>query len=151
MSNRPACPAHSRMTKAAFWPSRPPRPNIWDSSQASLGSPKQVQIIEATQMELTNAHSEPYVRHVAAHASTFGTNEKPAVPGCTKYEILLSDFANKSKILMTWPVLCYPVFNAAMTLSFSSRVLSPLSFSMWEELRSWIPRDFAFSWAQAAG
>ena len=60
-------------------------------------------------------------------------------------EILPSDFANKSKILMTWPVLCYPVFNAAMTLSFSSRVLSPLSFSMWEELRSWIPRDFAFS------
>ena len=37
-----------------------------------------------------------------------------------------------------------------MTLSFSSLVLSPLSFSMWEGLRPWIKWDFDLSWAQAA-
>ena len=34
-----AWPAHSKITKAACLPSRPPRPNIWESSQGSLGSP----------------------------------------------------------------------------------------------------------------
>ena len=36
---QPAWPAHSKITKAACLPSRPPRPNIWESSQGSLGSP----------------------------------------------------------------------------------------------------------------
>ena len=100
------------MTKAAFLPSRPPRPNIWDNSQAFFGSPKQVQIIEATQ-KLTNAHSDPYVRQVAAHSSTIRRNEKPAVPGCTKCEILPTDFANKSRILclvLPSPQRCHDSF-----------------------------------------
>ena len=69
------------ITDAALLPSRPPLPNIWDSSQESLGSPDQLQKYhQCNSIELTNAHSDPDIWQVAAHACTFGADEQPAVP-----------------------------------------------------------------------
>ena len=83
-----AWPVHSIITNAALLPSRPPLPNIWDSSQESLGSPDQLQRYQCNSIELTNAHSDPDVWQVAAHSCTFGADGQPTVPVCARYETL---------------------------------------------------------------
>ena len=78
---------------------------------------------------LTNAYSDPDVRQVTSHAGTLCADQKLAVPESVKLKISSRKFIKCS-------LSCsYPALNACITLSFSSLVLSPLSFSMWAGVR----------------
>ena len=93
---------------------------------------------------LTNAYSDPDVRQVTSHAGTLCADQKLAVPESVKLKISSRKFIKCS-------LSCsYPALNACITLSFSSLVLSPLSFSMWAGVRYWRFRDLALHWAQDA-
>ena len=89
---------------------------------------------------LTNAYSDPDVRQVISLCA----DQKLAAPVSVKLKISSRKFIKCS-------LSCsYPALNACITLSFSSLVLSPLSFSMWAGVRYWRFRDLALHWAQDA-
>ena len=77
----PAWPTQSNTTNAAFLPSRPPRPSIWESSQTSLGSPGNDNRYQVKRRwRITNANSQSDIWYVTSHASALSADEQSAIP-----------------------------------------------------------------------
>ena len=71
----------SNTTNAAFLPSRPPRPSIWESSQTSLGSPGNDNRYQVKRRwRITNANSQSDIWYVTSHASALSADEQSAIP-----------------------------------------------------------------------
>ena len=71
--------------------------------------------------KLTDANSEPDIGYITTHPGALGADEQLAIPK--------SEMCN---IPNRFVKCVYPVLRASITLSFSTLVLSPLSFSIWE-------------------
>ena len=115
-------------------------PNIlrkpWPNSLLSL--------LNTIDKKLTDANSEPDIRYITTHTSTLGTDQQPTVPG---NKILNTP----DRFFMRVFKCVYPVLKEVITLSFSTLMLSPLSFSFWEGPKWGMLRGSTFSLSHAAG
>ena len=118
-------------------PSRPPCPSIWESSHTSLGSPgnnNRYHVKKKSPMQTVNRISGvllPMPAHLVLMSS-------------------LQSLRSNDELLQKCLHPAYPVLKATITISFSSLVLSPLSFSMWEGPKSGTPRGSTLSLAHSA-
>ena len=90
--------------------------------------------------KLTDANSEPDIGYITTHPGALGADEQLAIPK--------SEMCN---IPNRFVKCVYPVLRASITLSFSTLVLSPLSFSIWEGPKWGMSSCSTFSLTHSAG
>ena len=132
----PAWPTQRNTTNAAFSPPRPPRPSIWESSHTSLEIPG----------------NDKRCKKKCKQSAGYLVCSFPSLPMPAHLVLMnsLQSLRSDDELLQKFLHPSYSVLRETTTLSFSSLVLSPLSFSMWEWPMSGIPSGSSITLAHSA-